>query len=222
MNDKFYIKNAEKAVHLKGFLPASEGLIAAWWSAELDWEQLYLLFADGRLFRIKSELSWEEEQLSVSGLIEAKPLGSGFFALDSTNRFHCFGKEHFILPSPACLQFNSPQCWCPFDSGKLFFAVENRIFVASAAEVIERSCTPYGTICQIAANEKEIVALTVDGHFLVFDSTSLQLNLDISIEFNVMKVDSLLLFDRICVAQQSSLGRVSLIAVDGEAGEEFK
>ena len=211
---------------MRDFLPASDGLIAGWWNEEqADGEQLCLLFADGRVFRIKSEEDWEEEQLEESDLIEAKAQGSGFFVLNAANRFVYYGHQmrKRVFASPSCLQFNSPQCWCPVDSRKIAFAVENRIFLCTSEEVFERSCAPYGTICQLAVKGAKIVALTVDGRCLVFEaSESLEVLLDISVEFGVLQVDQFKLIDGICVAIQSPSGRVSFVDLEKEIGTEFR
>jgi hypothetical protein len=217
-------------IQLKGFLPSSDKLIAGWWCAETEGEQLCLLFSDGRLFRIRNEAFWEEEQLEETELLEAKPLGNGFFVLDASNRFIYYScqqpqpqKRQF--PIPSCLQFNSPQCWCPLNNSKqVVFALENRLFLCTSEQVFERSCAPYGTICQLTTgNEKKIVALTVDGRCLAFEANeSLRLILDISIDFGVLQVDSLKVFDGICVAVQSSTGKVSFVDLEADTGAEFR
>lgn len=225
-----------------------DSIVAAWFDGEE--ERLCLLFADGRLFRIISDTQWEEEQLLSSmdseaetlAIVEAKPSlskqGSIIIALDSLNRFIVFNDKHLqlhYLSCPPCLQFNSPQCWCPVTvtvgtqrhhPQAVLFAVENKLSLATANGVIERSCAPYGTICQLAVNSvgNKAAVLTADRRCLVFDVPELQLIVDISVvQFPVLHVDTMkLAFDDGILVAASRTGGKRLVLLDLETGEELR
>lgn len=203
-------------------LPSIEGHLLL---SVFDGDDCLLLPSSGRLVRAQSGEKWSEQVLPIDNeLIEAQYYDGSIYALDSDNNFHRFSTDEcFSYARPACLQFSSPQCWCPLAGGKIIFAQQNRLFVLDQEdELVEQSFDPYGPICRLCLLKGDRIALlTSDGRLLIVHSHYLSLLADIQIEFNVLAVDSLQsLNDDIILAAQSASGRATLISLTD--GEELK
>ena len=188
-------------------------------------DELYLLFANGRMIRARSGAEWTEEQVNIQNpLIEAKQIGNYYFLLDSQNVWHRFsllGGSIFTFSSPPCLQYSSPQCWLPLNAETVLFGQESRIFsLNSRDELVERSVAPYGTICLMALDYELVALLTADAHLLVFEVDDLRLRCDIRVTFDVLSVSSLqFLTPTLLLACHSSAGRITVL--DCDTGDEL-